>query len=227
MDAATEFNPRSSYYEAFFKRFGTLIDSARGVNLVHANLTPHPATAALSNINAPATEILTVYFPKSYSQSDQDKFEKDVQSLISVIEKNAPEVYKGSAGGWIVEDVDNEKAGGKSSAKAYFAAVGWQSVEAHHKFREHQVFKDNIHLLRGAKDLQDLTVAHASLLEIQGGLGAEERGESNNAQEEILNPQNPGSGAPKTAADGSTSKNDPGVGGVSNSAKKERSGRGQ
>lgn len=221
-------NAYSSYYEAFRKRLSTLCDPAGPFSLYHANLAPHPATAALSNINAPATEILTAFFPASYSQADQDKFEQDIKTLVGVIEKNA-DGYKGSAGGWIVEEPENEKAGGKS--KAYFAAIGWESVEAHLKFREHQAFKDNISLLREAKDFKDLNVVHASLLEVQGSIGAEERGElgagAANPQEEILNPQNPGPGAPKTAADGSTSKNDAGEGGVGNSLKKERAGRGQ
>lgn len=108
-------------------------------------------------------------------------------------------------------------------AKVYVAAIGWKSVEAHMAFRETQMFKDNIHHLRSAKDLQDLAVVHAHLTEVQPGFGHGEMGGALSAQDEVLNPQAGGKASVKTASDGTTTKND---GGAANSNKKERQGRG-
>ena len=44
-----------------------------------------------------------------------------------------------TAGGWIVEDLEHEKAGGK--AKGYCVLIGWQSVEKHTEFRDTEAFK--------------------------------------------------------------------------------------
>jgi len=219
-------NYKSSEYNAFVKRLLSLMDG--GPSLHHVPFTPHPATAALSDTNAPATEVLTVTFPAAYSAADQSKFEADIKQLVGVIEAHA-DGYKGSAGGWSIEGVDSAKTSGGDKAKTYVAVIGWQSVEHHLKFRERQEFKDNIHLLRGAKDMLGFDVFHVSFLEVQGPgpLSGEERGAvptQEAAQDEVLNPQAVGSGAPKAKSDGSTTKNDD-VGGAANALHKERQGR--
>lgn len=129
-----------------------------------------------------------------------------MQQLISVMTTSA-DGYKGYAGGWVIEEVPNPKSDGgknKDKVKAFAGAIGWQSVEAHLKFREHQAFKDNIHLLRGAKDLVGMDVFHVKFLEVQGPgpLSGEERGaeQATNPQEEILNPQDAPKNPPKTSS---------------------------
>lgn len=213
--------PINSSYDAFVKRLLTLLDG--GPALHHVPFTPHPARAALSDTTSPATEVLTVFFPTSYSEADQQKFESNMKELVGALEKNA-DGFKGSAAGWAIEEVDNAKAeGGK--AKAFVAVIGWQSVKHHHDFRENKAFKDNIHLLRDAKDLVGFEVFHVPFLEVQGPgpLSGEERGVSRDAQEEILNPQDATKNPPKTASDGTTTKNsDPGA---ANALHKERAGR--
>lgn len=107
--------------------------------------------------------------------------------------------YKGYAGGWSIEEVDQAKADG-GKAKVFTGLVGWSSVQAHLDFRETQEFKDNIHLLREAKDVVAMDVFHVGFLEVQGPvpMGGGGRDVAQDAQEEILNPQDPGKGAPKT-----------------------------
>lgn len=196
--------------------------------MYHTTYSPHPADSALSDHVSPATEILTVYFPADYSESDSSKFVSDIKQLISVIEQNA-NTYKASAGGWVEEQLTIP--GTSEKAKVYAALIGWTSMEDHLAFRETQAFKDNIHLLRKAKDLKHITVVHYSGTQVNkgaGGVGDLSDGGMPGVQGEILNPQAGGQKAPpKTAADGSTTKNNDDLKGAANSTKKERSGRGQ
>lgn len=113
----------------------------------------------MSNHVSPATEILLVHFPSNYSEADQKKFEDNVKELIGTIERDSG-TYTASAGGWVVEELTIPATSEKS--KAYLVLLGWQSVEAHLAHRETQSFKDNIHLLRKAKDLKHLQVVHYS-----------------------------------------------------------------
>lgn len=103
-------------------------------------------------------------------------------------------------------------------------------MEDHLAFRETQAFKDNIHLLRGAKDLKHITVVHYSGTQVQkgaGGVGDLSDGGMPSVQGEILNPQGGEKVPPKTRSDGTTTKNNDDLKGAANSLKKERQGRGQ
>jgi len=215
----------SEAYGPFGEKLMSILDGIEG--LYHANMTPHPPSAALSDTTSPATELLTAFFPKDYSQAQMDKFESDIKKLVQAIEENGADSYTASAGGWCVEDEVTSPANAEHKGKAYFAALGWKSVQHHLDFRNTATFKDNIHLLRGADGLLGLHVQHYHGTEVQKGFGAGEtsKGGLPPTQEEVLNPQQGGKQSVKTAADGSTSKNQQAVGEVGNSHKKERSGR--
>ncbi|KAJ9651890.1 hypothetical protein H2198_008854 [Neophaeococcomyces mojaviensis] len=224
VDAHMDFT-KTETYKPFLDRFSDIADLKNNVSMYHANLKPHPATEALSDHVSPATEILMVFFPADYSEADQKKFEDDLKKLVAVIEKEA-KTYTASAGGWVVEEVDIP--GTSEKGKAYQVLIGWQSVEAHLAFRETQPFKDNIHLLRGAKDLKTLAVTHYSGTQVtsgSGGVGDLGGGNMPDIQGEILNPQESGSKGPKTRADGTTTKNNDDLKGVANALHKERVGR--
>ncbi len=125
------------------------------LGMVHAQFDPHPPSAPLADGNA--TEYITVYFPEDYSAEDQSKFSTDMKAFGDIVGA-ADENYKGGVTGWVLEAVEDPKTSLKS--KVCIFLIGWTSVEAHLKFRETQTFKDNIHYLRGAKDLRNLTVWH-------------------------------------------------------------------
>lgn len=125
----------SPIYEAFGKHLMTIVDGP--LTMLHANLTPHPATAALGTAS-PVTEVLTVYVEK-----EENDFVTKINQLAKVISENA-DGYKGVAGGWVIEDVEYKGKKGK----AYVVTLGWESVEAHMAFRETAAFKENIHLIR-------------------------------------------------------------------------------
>ena len=134
-----------------------------GPTLYHTHFYPHPPVNALSDINSPTTEILTYYFPTSYSEADQKKFEDDFKKFVSTLEEHAS-AHTGSAGGWVEEEVD--VPGSSEKAKVYVAVLGWQSVEEHRAYQETQHFKDSIGGPRNAKDKKMTTVVHASLKEV-------------------------------------------------------------
>ena len=128
----------------------TIVDGAP--SLYHVNLTPHPPSAAVSSTSSPVTEALTLYFPSSISSSEQASFEENFKKFIQALEKHA-EGFRSASGGWVVEEVEHESVEGKG--KAFFAALGWESVEKHVAFRDTQEFKDNIGLLRdGPKGIE-------------------------------------------------------------------------
>jgi hypothetical protein len=76
---------------------------------------------------------------------DTTKIDKIWSDFMDILKDNA-EGYHSMACGWIVEDVEFEKVEGK--AKAFTAGIGWESVEAHMKYRDTQVFKDTIAKVR-------------------------------------------------------------------------------
>lgn len=201
------------------EQFGTIakLDEAQ---MYHAKLTPHPADEALSDHISPATEILNIYFPANFSGKDQ--FEKDLKQFIATIE-NDSDTHTASAGGWVEEEQTIPGTSDKSTM--YQCFLGWKSVEAHLAHREKQSFKDNIHLLRGQKELKHLSVVHYHGTQINKGSGGIGDISAGSAQEEILNPQAGSKNPPKTRADGTTTKNNDDLKGAANSLHKERAGR--
>ncbi|KAF1988351.1 hypothetical protein K402DRAFT_33564 [Aulographum hederae CBS 113979] len=102
---------------------------------------------------APVVEMLTCYFPADINYPDQEEFEKVSDELFEAA-KTHSEGYVGFAGGWVAEDLKHEslieEIGGKG--KAYVAAVGWKSVDAHKEFRETDAFKKKIGPMREAAE---------------------------------------------------------------------------
>ncbi|KAF2224480.1 hypothetical protein BDZ85DRAFT_295488 [Elsinoe ampelina] len=90
----------------------------------------------------PVTENVTAYF------SAVDKaFEEKLDQFRKVVEGDAAGA-KGFAYGWGEEEVEHEKIGEGKKGRVLKLLIGWESVEAHMKFRETEVFKENVGLLR-------------------------------------------------------------------------------
>lgn len=120
-------------------------------------MTPFPASGALL---APATELLTVYFPKEYTPEQQEAFSVNYAKLCQVMGDNAGDALVTASGGWCVEDEVKNPVSGEVMGKAFFGAIGWKSLQAHEDFRETSTFKENIHLLRGTEGLKGVHVEH-------------------------------------------------------------------
>lgn len=146
----------SPAYKPFLEKFGELLGGAP--QLWHAEYRPHPPSALLDGKTTPATEVLHAYFPTDLSKEDATAFQERIAKLAGAIEKGAGEDYTGFVAGWVDEELDIP--GKEEKGKVYSVLVGWKSVEAHNKFRETQIFKDNIHLLREAKHLKGVNMIH-------------------------------------------------------------------
>jgi len=151
----------SPQYTPFFAAIGSMLGGSPHLCHVHFDQSPSPALSGGSPIK---TEFITVLFPKDYSSADQEKYHSDILEFRDKVAETA-EGFLGAYGGWAEEELDDPKDSEKS--KAYVMLIGWTSVEAHMKYRETQSFKDNIHLLRGGKDLKNATVCHVAAKEFQ------------------------------------------------------------
>jgi hypothetical protein len=147
-----------SGYQAFLD---DVIDQCEGPPLLyHVHVEPAPPTRAFGEV----TEFIQIYFPADYSPEDQKVFHENMKKFGGIVEDNWKEC-RGTAGGWVVEELEDPKSGSK--AKVYVELIGWVSVDSHMRYRETQAFKDSIHLLRGAKDLKNLAVVHVEAKEFK------------------------------------------------------------
>lgn len=145
-------------YEAFVNGAMDLCESP--LSLFHVHFEPFPPTSAFAEV----TEFIRVYFPADYSSEDQNTFHEGMKKFGSIVQKDWPET-RGTASGWVAEELEDPKTGEK--AKVYVCLIGWPSVESHMKYRETQSFKDNIHLLRGGKDLKNVVMVHVASTEFK------------------------------------------------------------
>ena len=135
-------------YDPFTKNLMTVVDG--GIIMNHVNFTPHPPSAAVSSTNSPVTEVATCYFA-----SHDAGFDDRIKKLAEVMKEKAPG-FKAASAGWVIEDVEHESIGAGKKGKAVVAVIGWESEEAHHKFRESPAFGENIHLMaEGTLDIED------------------------------------------------------------------------
>lgn len=138
------------------EKFGSIVDLSQ-TKMFHANIKPHPPSGVLDKSKSPATEIILAYFPSNYPRGDQDKFEEGWAKLVQALEKHAGG-FVSSAGGWVIENLEFPTTG--EDGIVFLGLLGWESVKHHIDFRSTAHFAENIHHLRGAKDLKDIKVVH-------------------------------------------------------------------
>jgi hypothetical protein len=102
------------------------------------------------------------FFPADISQADRDAASAQCQQFVDKALKKCADVT-GVTLGWGVES-DFPVRGGEEGRKGALltALIGWPSIDAHMKFRETDVFKDNVGLLRSLKGLVKLAMFHVS-----------------------------------------------------------------
>lgn len=151
-------SPRASAYAPFLKSLGTLKDGTSV--LYHAALDPPSPKSVCS---APATEVLTIYFPSDKPAAEQEAHANNLKKMGEAFK--GIEGCFGLVGGWILEELPCEGAtGGKS--KAFACLVGWASVEAHTKGRSSTTFKENIHLVNDTGAFVDRAMFHVNFTEV-------------------------------------------------------------
>jgi len=130
-------------------------------SLHHVQFDVHPPSDGLKL--GGTTECLNIYFPADYSAEDKATFTSNITKFIDIVKATTPDV-KAAVGGWGVEEVDIP--GSDQKGTVYTALAAWTSVQKHLEYRETSDFKDNIHLLRGAKDVRGVKVFHVSTEEV-------------------------------------------------------------
>lgn len=125
------------------KVFGLTTEGSLTLN--HINATPGLHVVAEK---APVVEMVLIYV----STSATDEVPGTLTRFLDILAKNA-KGFVGTTHGWVVEEL--EKEGVDEKLKGYFAAIGWESVDAHLAFRDTEAFKEAIPLVRAlAKGLR-------------------------------------------------------------------------
>ena len=168
----------------------------------HFTPTPYPPVALSSTVST-TVELLHVHFgnPSLSSKTHSTYTQKFKQFSDALVQHAAG--YKGAAGGFTCEgDILNPST--NTRGQAFVAAVGWESVQAHMKYRETEAFKEDIKLLRG-EEVKGMEMVHFFPHDV--GLGTSGMGQMRgDAQEEVLNPQGNKGAAPEARSDGTTTK---------------------
>lgn len=115
---------------------------AEGIHVHHALFTHFPPSIADTS---PVTEFATFYNAENGFKENAKKF---IDRTMEVMRDNGGlgSVLGETIEGDVVKHVDQRK--GVEGGKAVVLLIGWESKEAHMRFRETGVFKENVALLR-------------------------------------------------------------------------------
>lgn len=226
VNAHTAFT-KTDTYKSFLDRFGQIAD-INSAQIFHVHFKPHPAQQALSDSVSPTTEIGTIYFSPEIPESEQQKFAETFKQQCQKIVDSSDKATGAAAGGWAVEEV--AIPGTSEKGKVYVGAIGWQSVEDHILWRNTPSHDENVKLFNQYVEyVKHTDIKHFSGTQVtSGGGGVADVPGPNvpDVQGEVLNPQVGGEKiAPKTRADGTTTKNNDTLKGAANSLHKARVGR--
>lgn len=131
-------------YGPFLQKFSSVFAEAPKIH--HANLEPFDNVAKA--LSAPVTEVATFFFEGAPPADYLNGFHQ----FREVVERTPDSGYFSSAAGPTVEEIEHDGVKGK----AIVLLIGWKSVDAHTLFRETQVFKDNISLLRSSSKAREV-----------------------------------------------------------------------
>ncbi|KAF3761870.1 hypothetical protein M406DRAFT_358121 [Cryphonectria parasitica EP155] len=128
----------------------------RGLFTKHIDVNPYPAAA----LKSPVTEIMLAFFPSDVSDELKTAASDRVARFSETSLKKCADVQAVSFG-WGVEN-DFPVRGGEEGQKGsmLIALIGWPSIDAHMKYRETDLFKDSVPLIRGIEGLTALGMFH-------------------------------------------------------------------
>jgi len=142
---------KSEAYKPFMDTFGTLLSGDPAPDIIHFPFSTTGSASYKKTFDAPITEILTMHVATSTASEEALKtFESNVAKFCDLGLENAEKgSLLGWTSGWSVEEVELENCEPKGTkGKKFITAIGWRSLEDHMKYREHQTFKENFHLMR-------------------------------------------------------------------------------
>ena len=119
-------------YEPFLKKLDQIL--ARPPKLFHFSPIPFPPSILAS---AACTEVAAFY-------QTSENFLGSVKKFLECLE--GVDGYVGNCLGEVIEEVEKEE--GSGMGKAVLLCIGWTGLEKHLAFRETDVFKANVPLLR-------------------------------------------------------------------------------
>ncbi|KAF6797508.1 hypothetical protein CSOJ01_12986 [Colletotrichum sojae] len=115
--------------------------------------------AACRPAEAPVTQVLMLFFPSDLDDADMDWLTIQFEQFKTKALDQAPDC-RGVAYGWST-DSDVPVMGQPGwTGTVLMAFIGWPSVEAHMAFRQTELFRENIGLLKGMEDLIELDYFH-------------------------------------------------------------------
>lgn len=129
----------------------------------HAHLTPFPPLEVVTGRSPMVTEAVMLYFPSDYSSTNQDAFHRTMSVTFRGAFEPKPDGFTGFASGWAVEGQDIP--GGRGKGKVYIFFIGWETVEKHVQFMQSAVFKEHMHLITEARDLQGYELVYINVRE--------------------------------------------------------------
>lgn len=111
-------------------------------------------------------ELVHLYFPAGDGAFTADQLAataKTVQGFLDALQpegdvENVAGFTGETAAGWALEEIDYKG----EKARVFVAPIGWDSVEAHQKYRETEHFAKNITTIRGLEGLKGIEVFHVS-----------------------------------------------------------------
>ncbi|KAI1482029.1 hypothetical protein F4774DRAFT_372969 [Daldinia eschscholtzii] len=133
----------------------------------HVEFDPFPP-AVLANSGpaskTPVAEVLHIWFPAEYSDDSRKRSADTVREFT----RNMLQFAEGMTGewalGWSVErDIDHDGA----PSSVLVLVLGWVTVEAHMKARDHPEFAKNIPLLKNLEGLKGLEMKHVSTTTVE------------------------------------------------------------
>ena len=120
-----------------------------GVHLFHITPTPFPPSILT---RAPVIEFATFYSPDASFLGNMRKFTGNLEAKRK---EGLIDGFFGSSYGESVEDgvvkhsEQEDESAKEKSGKVVTALIGWESKDKHLAFRETEIFKESIGLLRG------------------------------------------------------------------------------
>ncbi|KAK5057908.1 hypothetical protein LTR84_011909 [Exophiala bonariae] len=147
-------------YEPFLKEFGGILDT--GARAYHADFVPYGKAETPCDARSRTTQIITMWFPDTYSEVDKHEVESQAQRFVATLENVAS--YNSSVGGWVREMIDIP--GTIRQGKAYVLLVSWDLPKGSLEAREGDAIKNNFKFLWDARGLEKLEVVHSTLVEV-------------------------------------------------------------
>lgn len=120
----------------------------------HVCTQPYPPSA----LRAPVTEIMLAYFPSDLAPEGRTAANLRMAAFADKALAQCEDVVAVNFG-WGLE-TDFPVRGGHETGCVLVAFIGWPSIDAHMRFRETQVFKDNVGLLRDMEGMIKLAMFH-------------------------------------------------------------------